>query len=336
MADRDDWTPVFGPLSNWTVPDLESSTTAATEDEFQAVNDFARTDEDPLVLIDLTANDAVLSTATITIVGINGVDVSPGDSVKFADGGFVTVRGDGVVAFDPNGAYEALNGGQRAFESFEYTISDGVNTSTATARVLIGGVNDGPTARNDRARTDEDSLVLIDLTENDLGVDTGTLTVTNAVTISAIGTVTITPGNTVQLDSGALVTLRGDGVVAFDPNGAFEDLDAGERAIERFRYTISDGENSSTATANVLITGVDDGPEANDDFARTDEDTLVLIDLTENDFLGSGNTATNQATVSITSIDGMTFDAGRTVELDSGGLVRFLGDGVVALSLIHI
>ncbi len=286
------------------------------EHELQAQADFARTGEDQPVVIDLTANDGFAATGTVSIILLNGTEVSPGDTVKLPDGGIVSLRADGTVEFDPAGAYDGLLGGERAFESFDYTISDGEQTASATARVAIVGRSDPLVARNDLARTNEDELVLIDLTQNDRFS-------TSTVTINVLNGVEVSVGDTVKLEDGGLLTLRDDGIVAFDPNGAYEDLDAGQRALERFSYGITDGTNSDTASARVVIAGRDDGPVARNDTARTTEDELVFIDLTDNDQMAP------TGTVTIVGINGVDMSPGDTVKLEDGGIVTLRGDGVV-------
>ena len=54
------------------------------------------------------------------------------------------------------------------------------------------------------------------------------------------------------LPSGAVITVDTDGVYTYDPNGQFESLDDGETGIDKFNYTISDG-NGETDKAIVTI-----------------------------------------------------------------------------------
>ncbi len=74
-----------------------------------------------------------------------------------------------------------------------------------------------------------------------------------------------------------LVTDNGDGTFAYDPNGQFESLGAGETGYDTFTYTVSDGHGGqSTATVTITINGVNDAPVANADSGtgfETDEDT---------------------------------------------------------------
>jgi VCBS repeat-containing protein len=70
----------------------------------------------------------------IAIIGL----IIPG---FFASGtkGLVSDNGDGTFNYDPNGQFEDLAVGERATDSFTYTISDGyggIDTATVTIRVI--------------------------------------------------------------------------------------------------------------------------------------------------------------------------------------------------------
>ena len=54
-----------------------------------------------------------------------------------------------------------------------------------------------------------------------------------------------------------LVTSNGNGTFDYDPNGQFDQLNAGESATDTFTYTISDGNGGTdTATVTITVTGV--------------------------------------------------------------------------------
>jgi large repetitive protein len=55
----------------------------------------------------------------------------------------VTVNANGTYTYNPNGQFEALNTGESATDSFQYTVSDGKGgSSTATTNLTINGVTD--------------------------------------------------------------------------------------------------------------------------------------------------------------------------------------------------
>ena len=91
-------------------------------------------------------------------------------------------------------------------------------------------------------------------------------------------------GQSVKLPSGAVITLRGDGSIDYNPGKSFEYLDEGETAVDRFTYTIVDEKGSSdTGTARIIITGDDQASDPNPDFAITPEGSEVTISVLEND-----------------------------------------------------
>ena len=56
---------------------------------------------------------------------------------------------------------------------------------------------------------------------------------------------------------------------------AADDLDAGDTATDSFTYTISDGDDTDTATLVVTVTGINDDPVAVNDTDSVNEDATV-------------------------------------------------------------
>ncbi|MFT5127889.1 MAG: VCBS repeat-containing protein, partial [Rhodothermales bacterium] len=95
----------------------------------------------------------------------------------------------------------------------------------------------------------------------------------------------------ISVDDGSTtgnVSLAG-GVISYDPNGQFENLDDGETAIDSFTYIVSDGGCSDQATVTITITGVNDCPEADDQAIIIDEDDDFAGQLTATDVEGLPN-----------------------------------------------
>ncbi len=154
-------------------------------------------------------------------------------------------------------------------DSFTYTVSDGAGgTSSAVVTIIVAPQNDNPEARGATVFTDEDVAVLIEVLANDSDPDGDVLTL-ESVTQPAHGTVT-TVGTT----------------ATYTPEGGF----AGEDA---FTYTVSDGHGgTATATIVLVVSPVNDVPQAYDDSAFTDEDVAVTIAVLENDSDPDGDTLT--------------------------------------------
>ena len=129
----------------------------------------------------------------------------------------------------------------------------------------------------------------------------------------------------VTLTSGALLTLNADGSFTYDPNGQFEDLDAGETDTDTFTYKANDGTaDSNEATVTITITGVNDAPVAVDDTGTTDEDTALLV--SDPGVLGNDTDAEGD-TLTVAEVEGSTPNVGTYVNLTDGGKVNVASDG---------
>lgn len=209
-----------------------------------AVDDLADTMEDEAVVIDLLGNDT----------DVDGDDLTLASLSVPADQGTVVDNGDGTVTFTP-----ALNFNGTA--TIDYTVSDGNGgTDDGQAIVNVGAVNDGPTANDDMATTDEDTPVTIDVLGNDSDPDGDDLTITGASVPAEQGTVEIVNNE-----------------LLFTPAENFN----GDATIS---YSITDGHGgTSSAEVAVTVTPVNDDPVAVDDIETTDEDVAVVVDLLGND-----------------------------------------------------
>ncbi|WP_299590091.1 tandem-95 repeat protein [uncultured Tateyamaria sp.] len=242
-----------GPTTiTYTVSDGNGGTDTATvnvtvnpvNDAPDAVNDTATTDEDTPVTIDALFNDTDVDGDALTITGA---------SVP-ADQGTVEVVGNELL-FTPA---ENFNG----VATISYAISDGNGgTDTAEVMVTVNPVNDDPVAVDDLADTMEDEAVVVDLIGNDTDVDGDPLD---------IGSVSV------PADQGSVVD-NGDGTVTFTPAPNFN-------GTATITYTVVDGQGGEdTGEAIVNVGAVNDGPDAVNDTATTDEDTPVTIDAVGND-----------------------------------------------------
>ena len=153
-------------------------------------------------------------------------------------GALLTLLANGTVNYNPNGVYTHLDGGESATDTFTYVISDGSGGSdTATVTVTINGVEDALNAGNDVATTFQSTPIFINTLVNDSDPDTNDnpLTVIG-VSTPALGLATFTPSG-----------------VAFNPNGDFNYLNAGQSATVTFNYTVENA-NGDTDTASVTVT----------------------------------------------------------------------------------
>ena len=222
-------------------------------DDPEARDDVAVTNEDTSVLINVVAND-------------EDDDTGNGRSQTLTiQSGSVTAPSHGTAVIENNKIRYTPAADYYGTDTFRYTVTDGYAgsvSSTATVTVTVNPVNDPPVAVSDSASTNEDTALVLSassLLANDTDIDGDTLSVIS-VQGASHGTVSLVSGT-----------------VRFVPAANFN-------GTASFTYTVSDGHGgSSTATVSVTVLPVNDPPVANADTASTAEDTAVTINVTAND-----------------------------------------------------
>lgn len=209
-----------------------------------AVDDADTTPEDTPITVDLTANDTDADGDALSVIS----------ATVPAEQGSLVNNGDGTVTFTPAPNF---NGDA----TITYEISDGNGgTDIAVLVVTVTPVNDDPLAVDDAVTTAEDTSVEITPLANDTDVDGDTLTVTQIT----------------QPANGEAV-LNADGTITYTPDPDF----SGEDTLT---YTVSDGNGGTdTATVTITVSEVNDGPDAVDDTAQTNNLTPVTIAVLDND-----------------------------------------------------
>lgn len=184
-----------------------------------AVADNTMTDEDTQLTVadaSLLANDSDPEHHTLAI-----------SMVDNAVHGAVSRSGTSVV-FMPDANYFGP-------ASFDYTISDGLLTSTATVTVTVNAVDDPPAAVDDTVTVAESALPnMIDVLGNDTDIDGGPRTIAT-VSQPVHGSVSVAAGGT------AITYSSGLGYCNLVPNVA----------PDTFTYTLSPG--GTTATVSVKV-----------------------------------------------------------------------------------
>ncbi|MGN6109549.1 MAG: tandem-95 repeat protein, partial [Kofleriaceae bacterium] len=281
----------YTPAENYNGPDAVLVTVIANEHQATATLDFTVTpvNDVPVAVDDslATDEDVALVTPHTTLLA-NDTDVD-GDTLTITQVGNAvngTVATAGTqITFTPTQDFVGD-------ASYEYTVSDGTATATATVRIAVGGVNDPPVAVDDAVTTAEDTPIDIPtslLLANDTDPEGQTLTVVS---------VSNTTNGTVALDGN---------VVRYQPSLNFN-------GNMTFEYTVSDGSLTDVGRVTVTVTPVNDAPVAVDDAVTTPEDTAVVItNLTAND------TDVDGPALSVTAVANATHG---TVSL-SGGAVTF-------------
>ena len=179
----------------------------------------------------------------------------------------VSQPANGSVVIEGNKVRYIPNPGYSGADSFTYTVSDrDGNEITATVNVDVPvAMNNIPTTASDIATTNENTIVLIDVLDNDSDPDGDTLVI-ESTTAPANGSVRIVAGQ-----------------VEYTPNTGFYGTDT-------FSYTVNDGNgNVSTATVTVNVSDVNEAPKATDDAVSTPENTPVTIDAVDNDTDADGD-----------------------------------------------
>ncbi len=205
-----------------------------------ARDDVYRVDEDDILAVPASGvlgNDADEDGNALSARLISGP--SHGDLILNADGAFT---------YRPSSNFNGT-------DFFTYVANDGLaDSSVATVMITVDPLNDAPMATDDEATTAEDAAVTIAVLANDTDVDGNPLSITS-VTQGSHGAVVINPDNT----------------VSYTPAPNFFGVDT-------FIYTASDGQGGSdSATVNVTVTPVNDGPIANDDSYVAREDTTLTV-----------------------------------------------------------
>jgi outer membrane protein OmpA-like peptidoglycan-associated protein len=163
----------------------------------------------------------------------NRFDVLVNDSDP--DGDVLTITGtgtpaNGTVTFTGDTILYTPNEGYHGEDRFDYTITDGKG-GEATAWVTVTIVNRPPVAVNDRGQTWKNTSVVIDVLANDFDPDGDPLTIVAIIQ---------------DEHPMGIVVDNGDGTLTYTPMRGWWGGDS-------FQYTISDGEQTSTATVTLKV-----------------------------------------------------------------------------------
>ncbi len=234
--------------------------------------------EDGSITIDVLKNDTDVDGDTLTIVGVESPVMIDGVEVGLAE--IVETENGPQIQFTPGEAMDALAEGDSQQVSFEYTISDGQGgTDTASVKLTVDGVNDGPVAGPTVTVTVEEGAADISgqLTSSDL--DDG-----------ATATFSISEG----IDAPAGFVLNDDGSYSFDPaDEAYDQLDAGDSMVLTIPVTVTDDQGATdTSQIQITVSGTNDAPVAGADVSAkvAEGDTAFGGQLTATD-LDEGATA---------------------------------------------
>lgn len=176
-----------------------------------------------------------------------------------ADNGVANIDNNQIV-YTPNAEFVGT-------DNVNYSISDG-NGGTANAVVVVSvTANNGPIANPDTAITDEDTNVEIDVLANDTDPQNGTLSVTAA-----------------SANNGAVSINQN--LLNYQPNLNFNGQDT-------ITYTLqSSSGNTAQGIVTITVNAVNDPPVTALDFATTQPETAVTVDVLANDSDPEGDALT--------------------------------------------
>ncbi|MBL4915506.1 retention module-containing protein, partial [Shewanella schlegeliana] len=256
------------------------------------INDTNTINEDGIATGNVLSNDSdsdnVLSVVSFEV---GGEIYTAGTTVEL-EGGSLVINEDGSYTFTPN---DNWNG---TVPVITYTTNTG---STATLTLEVSPVDDPSILANDSNTIAEDTVATGNVLDNDSDIDNDL-----SVVSFEVNGETYTAGTTVELEGGSLV-INEDGSYTFTPN------DNWNGTVPVITYTTNTG---STATLTLEVSPVDDPSILANDSNTIAEDTVATGNVLDND-----SDIDNDLSVVSFEVNGETYTAGTTVELEGGSLV---------------
>ena len=233
----------------------------ATDDESSVSEDSTvrvRKNGDDLLNDDSDPENDSLKVTLIKVLGGSNNSISNGSSTTITGTyGQLTVNSNGGYTYRANqNAADALDTGESAEEKFVYTVSDGNGgTDTGILTITINGVEDNPNAIKDNV-----SLNISESLTHTGNAITNDIDPDDSLTIVGCGQgrnpnngTAKTVGTAFNSNYGQM-TINADGTYTFvAARNIKELLDPGQSVTERFYYTISDGNSTSTAMIEVTV-----------------------------------------------------------------------------------
>lgn len=197
------------------------------------VDDNASTDEDNNITVSVLSNDSSLNGNSLSIVNLT----TPAK-------GKVSINGADII-YVPNADFNGI-------DSFKYSPNNGLlNGNKTTVTITINPINDRPIATEDNISTREDINVSISVLDNDIDIDSNTLTITS-------------------------VAKPANGIATIDNKSITYSPNIGFNGIDKFIYTISDGNMTASASVNVAVSPVNSIPTAYDKNITINEDSVNI------------------------------------------------------------
>ena len=232
-----------------------------------SVSDGTVSDSQSFTVTVNAVNDAPVANATSSttvedqsvVVTLSGSDVD-GDNLTFS---LDSDAANGSVVIDGSFATYTPNANYFGDDSFTFSVSDGLESSSASVSVSVSAVNDAPVlASISDVSFDEDLSGSVSLTADDVDGDELAYSITGGSDIAA--------------------TLDGSDVSFSAP--------ANYNGSEVFNVSVSDGAVSDSQSFTVTVNAVNDAPVASATSSTTFEDQDAVIALSGSDIDGDNLT----------------------------------------------
>ncbi|MDG1457963.1 MAG: Ig-like domain-containing protein, partial [Pseudoprimorskyibacter sp.] len=235
----------------------------------------------------------------------------------------------GDLTFDADHAdFDSLNLGETQDLTVTYKANDGdVDSNVETITVTVTGINDAPTLVDGAGAVDEDSLTTVDL--KPLGDDADDEDNGNSLTYSIVSG-----------PAKGTANIAG-GVLTFNTNGVFENLDAGNIEAVAITFNATDTRTavSTTQTVVINVTGVNDAPVFANDTLAVSEDGSSNVDLSGGLTDADDDDDATTVTYSIVSNGGLgtaSVDANGLLTYDANGQYEGLDDLETAVFIVNV
>jgi VCBS repeat-containing protein len=202
-------------------------------------------DEDGTLFVNVLNNDSDPEGDSLSITDFD-------ENVYDSDNNLIGTVAVGTNEIGQTGLIFTPVGDYNGPAQFEYTISDGEKTDSATVTIQVAPVNDGPDAVDDGSEAepltmDQGDTLLIDVLANDTDPDNDSLSIESFDSNATDGN-----GNVV-----GTVQQVGDQLL-FTP-------DEGYDGPAHFNYAVTDGDLTDSAQVTLNVLSTNDAPKAVDD-----------------------------------------------------------------------
>jgi hypothetical protein len=224
------------------------------DDPAVAVDDYATTDEDTPINIDVMANDYDIEGDSFSLLGFASDPAEIHGELTLVD-----VGGTPMIQYTPDSNWHGS-----AWFIYSIGTTGSTQTDTAYVYITVNSVEDAPVAVDDAYTIDEDGILQVDgasgVLANDYDGDGDSLAL-----------------QLISSPTHGSILLNADGSFTYTP-------DADWYGDDMFEYEVSDGDQTDTAKVIITVNPVDDPAVAVDDYVTTDEDTPINIDIMANDY----------------------------------------------------